>query len=157
MGGEPRPLRRLLTVAAVLLVVGWLGRRALPGRIDLSEDPVGAMEALSGRYPTLPWREIELRRRGPECAGGDMRACSELGLGYTNLLSEFEGFGLPRCLGHALFDLACAGGDALGCYRLGDDARTGTCGPQDTRQARVLYDRACADHLEDACRAYEAL
>jgi TPR repeat protein len=43
----------------------------------------------------------------------------------------------------SLFDEACKGGNAKGCFELGVMFGTGTGGPTDEAQARVFYEQAC--------------
>jgi TPR repeat protein len=43
----------------------------------------------------------------------------------------------------ALYDQACKGGEAKGCFSLGTMFHQGKGGPRNKARARVLYDQAC--------------
>ncbi len=52
----------------------------------------------------------------------------------------------------ALYDQACKGGDAGGCYIAGVMFYEGEGGAQDKARARALYEQACKGGIADGCR-----
>jgi hypothetical protein len=53
----------------------------------------------------------------------------------------------------ALFEKACEGGDAPGCYNLGVRYTEGSGVPQDKRRAAALFEKACKGGVEQGCSA----
>ena len=55
------------------------------------------------------------------------------------------------------YEKACNGGDASGCFNLGELYRTGEGVPQDFSKAKELYKKACDEGLEVGCEKYHSL
>lgn len=127
-------------------------------------DPMGGLERLGalcdGGWPLActermligeiyaddtPEQQTALLERG--CAGGDLFACSLVGLRYE----QGDGAPFDMARARALYELACDGGDAYGCANLAEVYRAGIGVAPDIPQALALFNRACAGQDAFAC------
>ena len=51
----------------------------------------------------------------------------------------------------SFYQVACDGGDALGCFNLAELLANGRGVDKDEASAALLYERACAGGVQDAC------
>ena len=56
-----------------------------------------------------------------------------------------------------LYEKACNGGKASGCFNLGELYRAEEGVPQDFSKAKELYKKACDEGLEVGCEKYHSL
>ena len=64
----------------------------------------------------LPWHDLDAEALIPACEGGDLHACTDLGLRYERLRSLAAGrHALPAAFSRKLFLRACSGGFEPAC------------------------------------------
>jgi hypothetical protein len=143
---ETRAVTRLLTVCVGLLLMAVAYRYRRSGSVD----PVSAVRLVAVRVPTLR-ADLRIDDLGPACDDGALDACVDLGLNYAELRND--GSPLPPCLDHALFALACDGGDWRGCREVARTSHRGDCGEADLAHAKDVLDAACARLEFAACDA----
>ena len=86
-----------------------------------------------------PHGKSPLERLSQACEGGDMPACSDLGVTYGT------GYGVARdsARAAALYRRACEGGDMGGCFNLGASYQDGKGVARDLERAVEFYRQAC--------------
>src|SRR5262249_339916 len=111
---------------------------------------IKACAELARIYPTLnsalrdrSARILELLRN--KCSSGALDSCRVLGSFY-----QAAGVGHPRDT-LALFERACAGGDAAGCNLAGYAYATGQGTARNLARALELYQKSCAGKDPDGC------
>jgi len=113
--------------------------------------PPGEVAAASAASREIPDRIVRLTS---ECEKGKYASCTELGTLYTNT-GGVEG----EARAAALYERACNGGDAVGCYHRGLDFVYGGAGRKDESQAAGYFQRACDGGNAEGCdslgRLYE--
>ncbi len=145
----------LIVTGGALVAAGAMRSRFTPR--PTSGDPVATIRLLKVRHGHLPWHYVQVDELGPRCQGGVPRACVELARAFATMQRDYEGFDLPSCVDHALYERACDGGDDQGCVELANDLWHGRCAPSDRAAARTLLRDQCLRRSHDACAAMDSL
>ena len=86
-----------------------------------------------------PHGKSPLERLSQACEGGDMPACSDLGVTYET----GDGVARDSARAAALYRRACEGGAMQGCFNLGFSYQNGEGVTRDSERAVEFYRRAC--------------